>query len=344
MQFKDAAYHILKAAAQPLHYYEITEQALAQNLITTSGKTPHASMGALLYTDTLNPDSRFRRGEQKGTFVLKHAAPKDIQQQINTIKAHFRKELRQNLLNIPPQKFEELIRLLLVEMGFEETETTSYSNDQGVDVRGVLKANTLSTVKIAIQAKRWTNNVGSSVVRDLRGSLLFTESEQGIIITPSDFTASSKKEAQAPGKFPIALINGLELIDLLDKHKVGIQHEEYKVPYIDHDYWTEILGVTLAIEEIPIPDKIVQPPIISFPIDIQASFHGQKSSAQLLNLEGEVSYQGETYPTPTTAAKLIATTWKQVNGWDFWKYYDTESDRWIKIGELRKSKSNLQLS
>jgi hypothetical protein len=30
-------------------------------------------MGTLLYTDTLKPDSRFRRGDQKGTFALRAA-------------------------------------------------------------------------------------------------------------------------------------------------------------------------------------------------------------------------------------------------------------------------------
>ena len=42
MQFKDAAYEILKKAKGPLHYNDITDQALIAGLLDTMGKTPHA--------------------------------------------------------------------------------------------------------------------------------------------------------------------------------------------------------------------------------------------------------------------------------------------------------------
>ena len=77
MQFKDAAYVILKEAGEPLHYNEITERALSKGILVTSGQTPNASMGALLYTDTLKENSRFRRGDQKGMFTLRTEPPSD---------------------------------------------------------------------------------------------------------------------------------------------------------------------------------------------------------------------------------------------------------------------------
>jgi hypothetical protein len=36
----------LKQAGKPLHYVEITDKAIAVDFLETSGKTPHASMGA----------------------------------------------------------------------------------------------------------------------------------------------------------------------------------------------------------------------------------------------------------------------------------------------------------
>ena len=153
--------------------------------------------------------------------------------------------MRKHLLKMHPQRFEELIRSLLEEMGFDEAETTSYSNDKGVDVRGVLRTNPLSTVKVAIQAKRWTANVGAGVVRDLRGSLRVADAEQGLIITPSDFTPEAKNESMAEGKTPIALINGMQLVDLLVQYQVGVKQEGYTVPSIDSEYWSEVLGVSL---------------------------------------------------------------------------------------------------
>ncbi|MEW6028235.1 MAG: restriction endonuclease [Chloroflexota bacterium] len=245
MQFKDAAYEILKSAGKPLHYNQITDLAIQEGILETAGLTPHATMGALLYTDTLKENSRFRRGDEKGTFALQIAGTKGIKQQIETIQKQVRQELRKHLLKMHPKKFEELIRSLLEEMGFDEAETTSYGNDKGVDVRGVLRTNPLSTTKVAIQAKRWTGNVGATIVRELRGSLRVADAEQGLIITPSDFTPEAKNESQAEGKTPIALINGVQLVDLLIQYQVGIKQEQYTVPSIDTEYWTEVLGVSV---------------------------------------------------------------------------------------------------
>lgn len=59
MQIKDAAYEVLKESGKTLHYNEITDKALVKGILTTSGQTPHATMGALLYTDSLKENSRF---------------------------------------------------------------------------------------------------------------------------------------------------------------------------------------------------------------------------------------------------------------------------------------------
>lgn len=67
--YLDVAYHILHEAGQPLRYEEITERALAQQLISPQGLTPEATMASRLYTDTLQEGSRFTRAG-KGTFGL----------------------------------------------------------------------------------------------------------------------------------------------------------------------------------------------------------------------------------------------------------------------------------
>lgn len=334
MQFKDAAYEILKEAGKPLHYNEITDLAQQKGILDTAGQTPHATMGALLYTDTIKENSRFRRGDEKGTFALAVTGPKGIKQQIESIQKQIRQDLRKHLLKMHPQRFEELIRSLLEEMGFDEAETTSYRNDKGVDVRGVLRTNPLSTTKVAIQAKRWTANVGSGVVRDLRGSLRMADAEQGLIITPSDFTIDAQDESEASGKTPITLINGLQLVDLLIQYQVGVKQEQYTVPSIDAEYWTEVLGVNL--EELPkTENKKLSKQKINFPVAIRAQHKGETFTGELLDLKGTVKFDGREFPTPTTAAKVIVTDWKEVNGWDFWRYLNRSSGSWEKIGKLR---------
>ncbi len=333
MQFKDAAYEILKSSSVPLHYNAITDKAVKAGLLETSGQTPHATMGALLYTDTLNVTSRFRRGDQKGTFALKTTAPTGIEQQIESIQKNVRQDLRKRLLNMPPQKFEELIRSLLEEMGFEETETTQYVNDKGVDVRGILKTNQLTAIKVVIQAKRWTKNVGSVPVRNLRGSLRMVDGERGIIVTPSDFTPDAKIEAQSEGKMPITLINGNQLIELLFQYKVGIKQEERIIHSIDTEYWTEILG--LPVTELVVEAKKASKSKVKCPLNIEAEHKGKTYVGELLDMQGKLRWNGQEYITPSTAAKAIAVDWKQVNGWKFWKYENPESKEWEYISNLR---------
>ncbi|MDY0125926.1 MAG: restriction endonuclease [Anaerolineaceae bacterium] len=336
MQFKDAAFEVLKKEGKPLHYQEIASRALALGILETEGETPGSTMGALLYTDTLKADSRFIRGEVKGTFTLKTSTSGTIQGQITKVQSEFKKNLRELLLKLHPGKFEVLIRLLLEEMGFEETLTTLYSNDKGVDVRGVLRSNALSEVKVAIQAKRWTGNVGSGVVRDLRGSLKVADSEQGLIITPSDFSPSAREESQALGKTPIRLINGNQLVDLLIQYNVGVKNIEYVIPTIDSDYWTEVLGITPETGKVEKPKIETMPTKDTFPIQIQASHNGVQYQAELINLDGLIRFNGTEYQTPTTAAKVIVTDWKSVNGWAFWLYNDKKTGELVKISQLRK--------
>ena len=336
MQFKDAAFEVLKKEGKPLHYREIASRAIDTGILEPEGKTPGSTMGALLYTDTLKADSRFIRGEVKGTFTLKTSSSSTIQGQITKVQSEFKKNLRELLLKLHPEKFEELILLLLKEMGFEETKKTPFSNDKGVDVRGILRSTALSEVKVAIQAKRWTGKVGSGVVRDLRGSLKVADSEQGLIITPSGYSSGAKEEAQSSGKTPIRLINGSQLVDLLIQYNVGVKNIEYVIPTIDSDYWTEVLGITPETGKVEKPKIETIPTKDTFPIQIQASHNGMQYQAELINLDGLIRFNGTEYQTPTTAAKVIVTDWKSVNGWAFWLYKDKKTGELVKISQLRK--------
>ena len=61
MTYRAAAYTILKAAGQPLHFEETTQRVLAQKLIAPKCLTPEATMGSRLYTDTKQEGSHFVR-------------------------------------------------------------------------------------------------------------------------------------------------------------------------------------------------------------------------------------------------------------------------------------------
>ncbi len=208
MNFLDSAYEILKQARQSLHYTEVTARALTAGILDTQGQTPEATMGSRLYVDTKRSSSRFRR-VSRGVFDLAETHPSGIGQRIGTLNQQARADLRKRLLKMPPDRFEVLVSQLLTALGFEEETitVTSYSNDGGIDVRGVLNAAGITKINAAVQAKRWKNNIQAPAIQALRGSL--TVHEQGIFITTSKFSKGAVAEAAAPGKTPISLIDGV---------------------------------------------------------------------------------------------------------------------------------------
>ena len=69
--------------------------------------------------------------------------------------------------------------------------------------------------KIVIQAKRYTNVVGVSAVRDLYGTVMNEGATKGILVTTSNYGNDAYKFAQ--GK-PLTLMNGANLLYLLERH------------------------------------------------------------------------------------------------------------------------------
>lgn len=63
------------------------------NIAHFSDETPEATMGSRLYTDTKQPDSRFRRID-KNIFSLKEMLSSDIAQRVDSINRKTRSKLK----------------------------------------------------------------------------------------------------------------------------------------------------------------------------------------------------------------------------------------------------------
>jgi restriction system protein len=135
-----------------------------------------------------------------------------------------------NLAAMDWEDFENLIRELF-EQEFSssggEVKITQASRDGGVDAIA-FDPDPIRGGKIVIQAKRYTNTVGVSAVRDLYGTLLNEGANRGILVTTSDYGPDSYDFAK--GK-PITLLNGGHLLSLLEKHgqKARIDIKEAKL-------------------------------------------------------------------------------------------------------------------
>lgn len=122
-----------------------------------------------------------------------------------------------NLAAMDWEDFEHLIREVF-EKEFSssggEVKVTQASRDGGVDAIA-FDPDPIRGGKIVIQAKRYTNTVGVSAVRDLYGTVMNEGANKGILVTTSDFGPDSYAFAQ--GK-PLVLLTGGNLLHLLQKH------------------------------------------------------------------------------------------------------------------------------
>ncbi len=107
-----------------------------------------------------------------------------------------------------------------------EVKITQASRDGGVDAIA-FDPDPIRGGKIIIQAKRYTNVVGVSAVRDLYGTVMNEGATKGILVTTSNYGNDAYEFAK--GK-PLTLMNGANLLFLLEKHghKARIDLKEAK--------------------------------------------------------------------------------------------------------------------
>ena len=122
-----------------------------------------------------------------------------------------------NLAAMDWEDFEHLIRQLFEEefrTEGGEVKITQASRDGGVDAV-VFDPDPIRGGKIVIQAKRYTNTVSVSAVRDLYGTVHNEGANKGILVTTADYGPDAYEFAK--GK-PLTLLSGSELLYLLAKH------------------------------------------------------------------------------------------------------------------------------
>jgi len=134
-----------------------------------------------------------------------------------------------NLAAMDWQDFENLIREIFEKEFISsggEVKITQASRDGGVDAIA-FDPDPIRGGKIVIQAKRYTNVVGVSAVRDLFGTTVNEGATKGILVTTANYGPDAYEFAK--GK-PLTLLNGGNLLHLLEKHgyKAKIDLKEAK--------------------------------------------------------------------------------------------------------------------
>jgi restriction system protein len=122
-----------------------------------------------------------------------------------------------NLATMEWEEFEQLIRELFAKefsANGGEVKVTQASRDGGVDAI-TFDPDPIRGGKIVIQAKRYTNTVGVSAVRDLYGTVLNEGANKGILVTTADYGPDAYQFAADK---PLTVLNGSNLLQLLEKH------------------------------------------------------------------------------------------------------------------------------
>ncbi|QFP75951.1 restriction endonuclease [Deinococcus sp. AJ005] len=195
----------------------------------------------------------FKETRRSGPTAQPQSNAADIQhtdispdEQLDTLYAELSAALADELLTqvraLTPQQFEILVVQLLVAMGYggsvrDAGQALGRSGDNGID--GVVKQDPLGLDKVYVQAKQWTNNVGSQEVRNFSGSLTYHKASKGVLITTAGFSSSATDTARQIGN--IILIGGDTLAELMIQYGVGvITRSTYLVKKIDSDFFEGI--------------------------------------------------------------------------------------------------------
>jgi restriction system protein len=134
--------------------------------------------------------------------------------------------------NMTPSGFEHFCSELLARVGVEDVQTTRYARDGGIDGTGRLRINEFVSQVIAFQAKKFDGSgrkVSSEEIQRFRGAM-GGHLDKGIFFTTKSFSEDAKREARAPGKVEIELVDLDRILEICERHQVGLIDQKIFVP------------------------------------------------------------------------------------------------------------------
>ena len=140
-----------------------------------------------------------------------------------------RLRLRDRLLRLNPEQFENVLGKILNFLGIGQVRVTGRTADGGIDIEGMIP---IVNLRVAVQAKRYAlgNSVGIDPVQRLIGSVTAEGYDRGLFITTSTFTAGARETAGKPGS-RIILVDGERLVDIMMEKGLGVK----QIPIVRQD-------------------------------------------------------------------------------------------------------------
>lgn len=183
--------------------------------------------------------------DDNATEVLPDTPDEQLQQAYQSLNRSLAAELLDNVKQLLPQAFEQLVVDLMIGMGYggarkEAGQATKLTGDDGID--GIINEDKLGLDAIYLQAKRWENTVHRPEIDKFIGSLTRQGAKKGVFITTSDFSQGALASVRGLN-LSVVLVDGQKLAELMIEHNVGVSVKEtYQVKTLDSDYFDGFLG------------------------------------------------------------------------------------------------------
>lgn len=181
-------------------------------------------------------------GEQVSPAAQKAIGPSPSEiDAASAIAAHnkgARDALVARLMALEPYAFEHFVKELLEAMDYENVQVTKQSGDKGVDVVANFQFG-ITEIKEVVQVKRSELTVRRPLIDQLRGALPYHGAIRGTLITLGRFAKGVEEAALFPGAAPITLIDGERLVELVERHEVGLRKKPAYLLEINEAFFAE---------------------------------------------------------------------------------------------------------
>jgi len=177
--------------------------------------------------------------------ALPDTPDEQLQQAYQSLNQSLAEEVLENVKQVTPQAFEQLVVDLMIAMGYggarkEAGQATQLTGDDGID--GIINEDKLGLDSIYLQAKRWENTVHRPEIDKFIGSLTRQGATKGVFITTSNFSQGAKDSVNGLN-LSVVLVDGQQLAELMIEYNLGVSIKEtYQVKTLDSDYFDGFIG------------------------------------------------------------------------------------------------------
>lgn len=147
-------------------------------------------------------------------------------------------QLREQLLELSTPAFEHIVARLLRVCGYGDVQVLEGCKG-GADLSASTSSGLSQTVTL-VQAKQYRSPVSRRFVDELRGAMLRTGAQQGVLLTTSTFYLPAYRAMWKDCPLPVRLVDGPELLSLLLTHGLGVTTSAAGRLKIDHGYFAQL--------------------------------------------------------------------------------------------------------